>query len=160
MSFHCDFLPENIFTVSVDFRLVSYSFICLIFYCHFIWISLDFLLMRLNRFFSIWRMARTTRCKSTHKTCWQKTETLAFSPTLVVESLKLTKLTGLESTQFFIMTTSQTFKMTSRPTKKLGILESIIIASRPSILPYNDAIKWIVEHTNPKDRSFNDSVGS
>ena len=34
------------------------------------------------------------------------------------------------------------------------------IAVRPTILPYNDAIKWIVEHANPKDRSFNDSAGS
>ena len=39
----------------------------------------------------------------------------------MVKSLKLTKLTGLESTQFFIMTTSQIFKMTSQLIKKLGI---------------------------------------
>ena len=35
-----------------------------------------------------------------------------------------------------------------------------VIAARPSILPYNDTVKWIVEHTNPEDRSFNDSAGS
>ena len=34
------------------------------------------------------------------------------------------------------------------------------IASRPSILPYTDAVKWIIYHANPKDRSFNDSAGS
>ena len=34
------------------------------------------------------------------------------------------------------------------------------IASRPSILPYNDAVKWIVEQENPEYRSFNDIAGS
>ena len=34
------------------------------------------------------------------------------------------------------------------------------IASKPAILPYNDAVKWITEHANPKDHSFNDSTGS
>ena len=34
------------------------------------------------------------------------------------------------------------------------------ITDRPIILPYNDTVKWIVEHANPKDRSFNDSAGS
>ena len=34
------------------------------------------------------------------------------------------------------------------------------IAYRPTILPYNDTVKWTVEHANPKDYSFNDSVGS
>ena len=33
------------------------------------------------------------------------------------------------------------------------------IAARPSILLYNEAVKWIVEHVNPKDRFFNDSAG-
>ena len=32
------------------------------------------------------------------------------------------------------------------------------IASRPAILPYTDTIKWIVDHANPKYRSFNDSA--
>ena len=34
------------------------------------------------------------------------------------------------------------------------------IAAIPTILPYNDAVKWIVEYANPTDRSFNDIVGS
>ena len=34
------------------------------------------------------------------------------------------------------------------------------IAARPAILPYNDAIKWIVEHENPTDCSFNDIARS
>ena len=34
------------------------------------------------------------------------------------------------------------------------------IAARPAILPYNDMVKWIVEHVNPKYCSFNDSGGS
>ena len=34
------------------------------------------------------------------------------------------------------------------------------IASKPAILPYNYAVKWITEHVNPKDCSFNDSTGS
>ena len=33
------------------------------------------------------------------------------------------------------------------------------IAARLAILPYNGTVKWIIEHANPKDRSFNDSVG-
>ena len=33
------------------------------------------------------------------------------------------------------------------------------IASRPSILPYNDVVKWIIENTNPKYYSFNCSTG-
>ena len=27
------------------------------------------------------------------------------------------------------------------------------VAARPAILPYNNAVKWIVEHANPKDHS-------
>ena len=34
------------------------------------------------------------------------------------------------------------------------------IAARPTILTYNDMVKWIVEHVNPKYCSFNDSGGS
>ena len=35
-----------------------------------------------------------------------------------------------------------------------------MIASRPPILPYNDAVRWIIDHANVKDRSFNTSTGS
>ena len=34
------------------------------------------------------------------------------------------------------------------------------ITARPNILPYNDIVKWIIEHANPKDRSFYGSAGS
>ena len=34
-----------------------------------------------------------------------------------------------------------------------------MIAARPTGLPYNDTVKWIVDHANPKDRSFNTSTG-
>ena len=34
------------------------------------------------------------------------------------------------------------------------------IAARPTILPYTDAVKWIVDHKNPKYQYFNDSAGS
>ena len=34
------------------------------------------------------------------------------------------------------------------------------IASRPAILPYNGVVKWIMEHVNSKDHSFNDNAGS
>ena len=33
------------------------------------------------------------------------------------------------------------------------------VAARPAILPYNGAVKWIVEHADPKDRSLNNSRG-
>ena len=33
------------------------------------------------------------------------------------------------------------------------------IAARLAILPYNNAIKWIVEHANPTYRSFNNIAG-
>ena len=32
------------------------------------------------------------------------------------------------------------------------------ITARTAILPYNGVVKWIVEHANPKDRSFSDSA--
>ena len=35
-----------------------------------------------------------------------------------------------------------------------------MIAVRPTILPYNDVIRWIIDHANVKDRSFNNSTGS
>ena len=35
-----------------------------------------------------------------------------------------------------------------------------MIATRPAILPYNDSVRWIVDHTNVKDPSFNTSIGS
>ena len=33
------------------------------------------------------------------------------------------------------------------------------IAARPVVLPYNDAVKWIIKHANTKDLSFNSSTG-
>ena len=33
------------------------------------------------------------------------------------------------------------------------------IAARPAILPYNDVVKWIIEHTNMKYHSFNRNAG-
>ena len=35
-----------------------------------------------------------------------------------------------------------------------------MIAARPTILPYNDVVRWIVDHANVKYRSFNTSTGS
>ena len=35
-----------------------------------------------------------------------------------------------------------------------------MIVARPTILPYNDVIRWIIDHANVKDRSFNTSTGS
>ena len=35
-----------------------------------------------------------------------------------------------------------------------------MIAARSAILPYNDAVRWIIDHTNVKNRSFNTSIGS
>ena len=35
-----------------------------------------------------------------------------------------------------------------------------MIAARPAILPYNDVVRWIVDHTNVKYHSFNTSTGS
>ena len=34
-----------------------------------------------------------------------------------------------------------------------------MIAARPIILPYSDAVRWIIDHANPKDRYFNTSTG-
>ena len=34
------------------------------------------------------------------------------------------------------------------------------IATRSIILPYNETVKWIIEHANPKDHSFNDTAWS
>ena len=34
-----------------------------------------------------------------------------------------------------------------------------MIAARPAILPYNDAIRWIIDYANLKDRSFNTNIG-
>ena len=30
-----------------------------------------------------------------------------------------------------------------------------MIATRPVVLPYNDTVRWIIDHANLKDRSFN-----
>ena len=35
-----------------------------------------------------------------------------------------------------------------------------MIAARPVVLPYNDAVRWIIDHANLKDRSFNTSIGT
>ena len=35
-----------------------------------------------------------------------------------------------------------------------------MIAARPAILPYNDVVRWIIDHAIVKDRSFNTSTGS
>ena len=35
-----------------------------------------------------------------------------------------------------------------------------MIVARPTILPYNNAIRWIIDHANMKDRSFNTSIGT
>ena len=62
------FLLDNVVTVQVDFRLVSYSVFSLIAYYRFGWISLDFLLYTFKQSFpQIPRMTRITRCKSLQK---------------------------------------------------------------------------------------------
>ena len=33
-----------------------------------------------------------------------------------------------------------------------------MIAARPVVLPYNDAVRWIIDHANPKYRYFNNST--
>ena len=35
-----------------------------------------------------------------------------------------------------------------------------MIAARPAVLPYNDVVRWIIDHANLKDRSFNTSIGT
>ena len=35
-----------------------------------------------------------------------------------------------------------------------------MIAARPTVLPYNDAVRWIIDHASPKDRSFNTIIGT
>ena len=35
-----------------------------------------------------------------------------------------------------------------------------MIIARRAILPYNDAVRWITDHANVKDHSFNTSTGS
>ena len=35
-----------------------------------------------------------------------------------------------------------------------------MIVSRLAILPYNDAVTWIIDHANLKDHSFNTSIGT
>ena len=35
-----------------------------------------------------------------------------------------------------------------------------MIAARPTILPYNDDVWWIIDHASVKDHSFNTSIGS
>ena len=33
-----------------------------------------------------------------------------------------------------------------------------MIAARSIVLPYNDTVRWIIDHANPKDHSFNTST--
>ena len=33
-----------------------------------------------------------------------------------------------------------------------------MIVASPAVLPYNDTVRWIVDHANPKDCSFNTST--
>ena len=35
-----------------------------------------------------------------------------------------------------------------------------MIATTPAILPYNDVVRWIIDHANVKDHSFNTITGS
>ena len=35
-----------------------------------------------------------------------------------------------------------------------------MIDARSTVLPYNDAVRWIIDHANLKDRSFNTSIGT
>ena len=35
-----------------------------------------------------------------------------------------------------------------------------MISARPTILPYNDVVRWIIDHPNVKDCSFNTTTGS
>ena len=34
-----------------------------------------------------------------------------------------------------------------------------MIVARPVVLPYNDVVRWIIDHANSKDHSFNTSTG-
>ena len=34
-----------------------------------------------------------------------------------------------------------------------------MITAKPVVLPHNDVVRWIIDHANPKDSSFNNSIG-
>ena len=52
------------------------------------------------------------------------------------------------------------FQCDQKVYERIGDFGLHMIAARPTILPYNDVVRWIIDHANVKYHSFNTSTGS
>ena len=105
-------------------------------------------------------MARTTRCKNIKKGMLTKDPNFNI---FLDTSGRITETYQIDWPKIYSifynddLSNIQNHQSTYHKIRDSGLHA---IASRPSILPYTDPLKWIMDHTNPKDQSFNDSVGS
>ena len=105
-------------------------------------------------------MARTTRCKSTHKDMLKKDPNFGFFSDT---SGRVTETYQIGWSRIYsIFDNDDLSYIQNDKTAYQKIRDSGLhaIAARPSILPYTDPVKWIVDNSNPKDRSFNDNARS
>ena len=104
-------------------------------------------------------MERSTRCKNLQKDMFTKDPNFGiFSDT----SGRITETYQIEWSRVYEIFDND--KFSDIQDNQLGyerIRDSRLhsVAARPSILPYNDAVKWIVEHVDPKDYSLKGSGG-
>ena len=106
-------------------------------------------------------MARSTRCKNLEKDMFT-TKDLNFD-IFSDTSGKITETYQIEWSRVYEIFDNDKFSdIQSSQLAYQRIRDSGLhsIASGPTILPYNGAIKWIMEHVNPKDCSFNDNARS
>ena len=123
-------------------------------------ICLDFAFMRLNRVIHFYKMAWITCCMNTHKDMLPKDINFGiFSNTSgrITETYQIDWLGVYSIFDSDDLSDIQNDQLAYWKIRDYGLHP---IASRPSILPYTDAVRWIVYHANLKDRSFNDSAGS
>ena len=105
-------------------------------------------------------MARITRCKNLQKDMLTKDPNFGiFSDT----SGRITDTYQIEWPRVYAIFDNDDFsdiqdnQLAYQTIRDFGLHS---IAARTATLPYNDAVKWIFNHVNPKYHSFNDSVGS
>ena len=105
-------------------------------------------------------MAWTTRCNSTHKDMLTKDPNFGFFSDTSGRVIETYEIDWSRIYSIFYYDNLSDIQNDQSAYPKIRDSGLHVIAARLSILPYTDSTKWIVDNANPKDRSFNDNVGS
>ena len=105
-------------------------------------------------------MAQTTRCKSTHKDMLTKDPNFGFFSDTSGRFIETYQIDWSRIYSIFYNDNLSDIQNDQPTYQKISDFGLHAIAARPSIIPYTNPTKWIVDNANPKYWSFNDNTGS